>query len=480
MGEGYLGLDLGTQGLKGVVVDEAGVVRWSAARAYATSSPRAGWNEQDPADWLEAADEVLAGAAASGHRIRGVGLTGQMHTLVAAGANGQPLRPAVLWSDQRAAAYGRALEERYGRDHLLAWTGNLPLSNFTLLRLLWLRDHEPAVYGSIRRAAVAKDWLRAHLTGWWGSDVTDASGTYLLDVGRRTWRSEWMAEMAIDSAWWGPVVESPTPVGELTRAPDTLRGVPVVAGAGDQEASAVGSGLGEGDLGLSVGTSGVLFWEVEAYRLPPHPSVHVFCHARPGRWHWMAVTQAAAASLRWLRDALFPDRTYAELDAVAAEAPAGSEGLLFFPYLEGERAPILRPQARGAFVGLTGRHTRAHVVRSVLEGVALSLRHCLEAMRSDTAAVRPRRAVLTGGGARSPLWAHILADVLGLEVAVADDPGAAVGAAWLARWGVDGEASPYPLRVRATFSPGPARDLYETMFARYLEVVGALEPPAGG
>jgi xylulokinase len=282
-----------------------------------------------------------------------------------------------------------------------------------------------------------------------------------------------MRELGIDPEWWGPVHESNTVVGELRQGPDALLGTPVVAGAGDQAASAVGTGLGDGDLGISLGTSGVLFWSLPEFRPAPHPSLHVFCHAWPGTWHWMAVTQSAAASLRWYRDTFYPGQSFADVDREAMEVPAGSEDVLFLPYLDGERAPIMQPGARGAFLGLTGRHGRAHLARAVLEGVAYSLRHCLDSMTADSG-VAPRRMILTGGGAKSTLWTQILADVMGAEIVVADDPGAAVGAAWLARDGVGGTHESYPLKSDRTVAPGPDSARYHEGYQDFRRTVDAL------
>ena len=474
----FLGIDVGTQGLKGVVIDETGSVLATETAEYPTATPKPGWSEQSPEDWRRALDRVLA-ALVEGRpdfTFRGVGLTGQMHTTVVCDDQGRPLRSAILWSDQRTAPYVDAIQETYGLDTLLGITGNQPLTNFTLLRLLWMRDHQPELYRDIRRVAVAKDWLRFILTGSWGSDVTDASGTYALDVRRRTWAKDWLEQLNIPAAWWGSVAESHEIVGTVHYGPAGLQGVPLVAGAGDQEASAVGTGLGPGDLGLSLGTSGVLFWVLTQYQLPPHPSIHAFCHAETGQWHWMSVTQAAALSLRWFRDQLDPGATYQAINEEAATVEAGSDGLLYWPYLNGERAPILRPEARGGFLGLTLTHRRAHLARAVLEGVAYSLKHSFVIM-NETGGVNPRRWVMTGGGAKSALWGDIVASVFNPPGELAPDPGAAVGAAWLARNAVLNQSDRYPLTVHAVATPRLEwLATYEDGFAGYLKGIEQMIP----
>lgn len=469
MEDAYIGLDVGTQGMKGVVVDTRGLVLRSAFSAYPTQSPAPGWQEQHPQDWLKAYDEVLQ-QLVEGHlpvRIAGIGFTGQMHTTVVADGQGHPLRPAILWSDTRAASYGAALEHRFGLEALLRITGNKPLANFSLLRLLWLQDHEPAVFAQIQQVAVAKDWVRNQVTGTFLSEVTDASGTYLFDVEHRQWATAWMKDLAILPEWWADAVESATVAGSLTRGPEQLLGLPVAAGAGDQEASAVGTGLtSERELGISLGTSGVVFWPRGGFSVPPHPSVHAFCHAVPQMWHWMAVTQSAALSLRWYRDALAPSLSYKDLDQLAVTSPAGSQGLFFFPYLQGERAPLMNAAAEGTFMGLRPVHTSGDLVRAVMEGVVFSLYHAWMVMQPAQQAPLDQM-VATGGGARSELWMQILADVFRSQVTVVEDPGAAVGAAWLAYWALRGQSAVLPLNVRVTRDPSPDQTLYHTRFQEY-------------
>lgn len=476
--DAYIGIDVGTQALKLAAVGDDGQVLASAAAAYETGVPQSGWREQNPQTWREALVSAWGGVAGRvrGVRWQGIGLTGQMHTLVVADEAGRPLRPAILWSDQRAAAYGDRLRGRYGLEALLAVTGNLPLANFSLLKLLWIRDHEAAVYRGIRHVAVAKDWVRHAMTGLWATDVTDASGTYGFDVARRRWAASWLDGLGVNPDWWPAAHESREIAGTARMGLSGFDGLPVVAGAGDQEASAVGTGLGPGDLGVSLGTSGVLFWILDQYQPAPHPSVHVFCHADPNRWHWMTVTQAAALSVRWLRDVWYPNQSYEAIDRDAALAPPGSEGLLYLPYLGGERAPILEPAARGGFYGLDVNHGRAHMARAVLEGVSFSLADCYLAM-NRSGALRPGRVVMTGGGAQSAFWRQMMADVLGMPVTVTSDLGAAVGAAWIARNGIMGRADPYPAPSLAVVDPDPDRSArYREAFAHYQALRQQLQP----
>ncbi len=439
--ESYIGIDVGTQALKAVLIDTVGEIQWSRSVPYATRSPQRGWFEQDPRDWLHAYDQILEQLDQERPElnVRGIGFTGQMHTTVVADDEGKPLRPAILWSDGRASHYGEALIERYGKETLRRITGNYPLPNFSLLKLLWIRDHEPEIYQRVKKTAVAKDWLRNVVSDTHQAEVTDASGTFLLDVGRRQWASPFMQDVGIDPSWWGQVVESTGIVGELKRGPKGFGGIPVVAGAGDQEASAIGTGLqNEEDLGLSLGTSGVLFWPTTEFHPSPHRSVHAFCHAAPNTWHWMAVTQSAALSLSWLRQAFFSGKPYTEIERAAANASPGARGLFFFPFLQGERAPLVNPLAQGTLMGLTPEHTSSEVARAVLEGVAFSLYHAWTAMNA-TGAIKPRRIVATGGGSKSTLWLDILAGVFGYPLVVGSDQGAARGAALLARDSVVGK-----------------------------------------
>jgi xylulokinase len=493
-----LGLDVGTTGAKAVLVDASGAVRATATREYPLLVPRPGWTEQDPDAWWEASAEAireaLARSAGPPAQLAAVGLTGQMHGLVALDAAGRVLRPAILWNDQRTHEECAWITERVGAERLIALTGNPALTGFTAPKLLWLRRHEPDVYGRIAHVLLPKDYLRFRLSGVLATDVADASGTTWLDVRRRTWSEEMLAALDVPRAWLPTVHESPEVTGRLTRAAaeatGLAEGTPVVAGAGGQAAQAVGTGIvREGLLAVTIGTSGVVFAHLDAPRIDPQGRVHAFCHAVPGRWHVMGVMLSAGGSLRWLRDALGVWSTrdtldpYEQMTAEAAAVPPGAEGLLFLPYLTGERTPHADPFARGAFVGLTLRHTRAHLVRAVQEGVAFGLRDALEIIRGMGVAVAEVRA--SGGGARSPLWRQILADVLGVEVVtVTTTEGAAYGAALLAGVGaglftsVEAACQTAVARTGRTVPDGGRVGQYDALYRTYGTLYPALRASA--
>jgi xylulokinase len=370
-----------------------------------------------------------------------------MHGLVALGAGDEVLRPAILWNDQRTGAECAEIEDTIGLQRLIALTGNRALPGFTAPKLLWLRRHEPTVYSRIARIALPKDYVRLRLCGEHATDVSDASGMLLLDVAARRWSDEVLSALALDPAWLPRVLESPVLSGQ------TADGVPVAAGAGDQAAGALGVGVDRpGPLSVVLGTSGVVFAALAAFAADPEARVHAFCHAVPGAWHAMGVMLSAAGSLRWLRDTVAPGVPYDELIGEAAAWPPGTEGLLFAPYLAGERTPHADPDARGAFVGLGLRHDRAALIRAVLEGVAFALRDCLDLIAELGVPATVGR--VSGGGARSDLWLAIVASVLELPlelVAVAE--GAAYGAALLG--GVAGDVFTDPQQAAAaTIQPG--------------------------
>jgi xylulokinase len=418
-----VGLDVGTSGVKALAISETGEVIGRAEVGYGLSTPRPGWAEQDPADWWRATQEALAALAVG--EVAGIGLSGQMHGLVALDAAGEVIRPAILWNDQRTAAECREIEERVGFDRLVELTGNRALTGFTAPKLLWMRRHEPDAYARIARIMLPKDYVRLRLCGEHAIDVADASGTLLFDVARRRWSDEVLDALEIPREWLPRVLESPEVSGE------TAAGVPVAAGAGDQAAGALGVGAVEpGPASVVLGTSGVVFSALDAYRADPQARVHVFCHAVPQRWHAMGVMLSAAGSLQWFRSALAPGVEYDALLQEAARWDPGAEGLTFLPYLAGERTPHADPDARGAFAGLSLRHDRGAMARAVLEGVAFGLRDCLDVVREVGAAPELGRA--SGGGARSELWLKIVASALELPLErVAVEEGAAYGAALL-------------------------------------------------
>ncbi len=424
-----LGLDVGTSGVKGIALSDEGKVVATAEEGYPLSTPQPGWAEQDPEDWWRASQAVLARLPEGP-----VGFSGQMHGLVALGEGDRVLRPAILWNDQRTAAECAEIERRIGLERLIELTGNRALTGFTAPKLLWLARHEPETYGRIRRILLPKDYVRLRLTGEHAIDVADASGTLLFDVGGRRWSDEVCAALEIPLEWLPPAYESTE-----------------IAGAGDQAAGAFGVGIIEpGSVSVVLGTSGVVFAVLPGYAPDPEARVHVFCHAVPGTWHAMGVMLSAAGSYSWLAGVL--GATYGQLDGEAARWGPGAEGLLFAPYLQGERTPHADPDVRGAFTGLSLRHDRGALARAALEGVAYGLRDSLELLRS--LGVRPTVGRVSGGGARSDLWLKIVASVLGLPLERTEsEAGAAFGAALLAgvREGVFADAGEAVARcVRAT------------------------------
>jgi xylulokinase len=416
-----IGLDVGTTGLKGVAVAEDGRVEARAEEPYSFASPRPGWTEQDPDLWWDAcrrAQERLGEGDA-------IGLSGQMHGLVLLDGDRRPVRPAILWNDGRTGAECEEIEARIGLERLVELTGNRALPGFTAPKLLWMRAHEPEHYARIAHVLLPKDYVRLRLTGERAQDASDASGTLLFDVAARSWSSEVVSALGVDPAWLPTVYESPAVAGV------THGGVPVAAGAGDQAGGALGVGVVAegGPASVVLGTSGVVFAALDRYAHDPEARVHAFCHAVPGAWHVMGVMLSAAGSLQWLRETV--GGSYDELLSGAAEWEPGVEGLLFAPYLAGERTPHADASARGAFAGLSLRHDRGALARAVLEGVAFGLRDALDLV--DELGGRPRVGRVSGGGGRSQLWLEIVASVLEmpLEATVVDE-GAAYGAALLA------------------------------------------------
>ena len=403
-----VGLDVGTSGVKAISIRRTGEVVARAERAYPLSMPHPGWSEQDPDAWWDAARSALdeLGERAS------LGLSGQMHGLVVLGEDGRPLRPAILWNAQRTGAECDEIEERVGRERLVELTGNRALTGFTAPKLLWLRNHEPETYGRIAHLLLPKDYVRYRLTGEHAIDAADASGTLLFDVGNRRWSDDVLDALELPREWLPPAHESTE-----------------VAAAGDQAAGALGVGVHEpGPLSVVLGTSGVVFAATDAYRVDPEARLHTFCHAVPGTWHAMGVMLSAAGSLQWFRDAT--GASYDELLAQAASWAPGAEGVVFQPYLSGERTPHADPDARAAFTGLSLRHDRGAMTRAVLEGVAYGLRDSLELLRELGIPFDVGR--VSGGGARSELWLRILASVLDLPLErTAVEEGAAYGAALL-------------------------------------------------
>ena len=485
-----LGIDVSTTATKAVLIDESGAVRGIGVSEYGFEVPRPLWSEQAPTLWWDGAiaaiRSVLTSTGLTGDDIASVGLTGQMHGAVLLDRAGTVLRPAILWNDQRTSAECDVIRAAVGPERLIEITGNDALTGFTAPKLVWVRDHEPDVWRRIAHVLLPKDYLRLRLTGEYALDKADGAGTLLFDLAARDWSPEVLAALGIDPAWMPLTWEGPQVTGSVTgpaaSATGLRAGTPVVAGGGDQSANAVGVGaVDPGVVALSLGTSGVVFAATDRPLFEPHGRVHAFCHAVPQRWHLMSVMLSAAGSLRWFRDTLAPGVEFGDLVDPAAEVPAGSDGLLFLPYLTGERSPHPDPLARGAFVGLTLRHDRRHLTRAVLEGVAFGLRDGLDAMVAAGMPM-PDQIRASGGGTASPLWRQILADVLATEIAAVDTTeGAAYGAAVLASVGAGwyptvSRAAEAWVRATPVAAPGSDRARYAEMQALYRELYPALSP----
>ena len=441
------GIDVGTSATKGLAITPDGHVLATEDAAYPLSTPKAGWSEQNPEDWWRATELVLERLEKQAGTPAGIGLSGQMHGLVALDHDDEVIRPAILWNDQRTQAECTEIEDTIGLDKLIALTGNRALTGFTAPKILWLRHHEPENYARIASILLPKDYVRLRLTGEHATDVSDASGMLLLDVAHRRWSDEVLQALEIDPAWLPKALESPTLSGT------TKTGIPVAAGAGDQAAGALGVGVDRpGPVSVALGTSGVVFAALDEFAADPQARVHAFCHAVPDKWHAMGVMLSAAGSLSWLRDTTAAGTTYDALLKEAEKWPPGTEGLIFLPYLAGERTPHADPDATGAFVGLTLRHDRGALTRAVLEGVAFALRDSLDL--TEELGGRPKTGRVSGGGARGALWTQIIASVLELPLEpVAVDEGAAFGAAILG--GVAADVWPdVHTAVEATVKPG--------------------------
>ncbi len=456
----WMGIDVGTGGTRALLVEEGGRVAhgFTAAHEEMTMAQPL-WAEQHPDDWWRAAQEairgVLSAAGATGDSVQGIGFSGQMHGVTMLNAAREVVRPALIWCDQRSQAQVDWATQTAGAENILRWTANPVLTGFTLPKFLWVRDHQPELYQQVRHLMLPKDYVRFKLCGELGADVSDASGTALFDVVERRWSTEMCAAMGIDPAILPPVYESSAVCGKVSAEAAALTGLkagtPLVAGAGDQAASAVGNGIVEpGIVSCTLGTSGVVFGHMEQVAYDPQGRVHTFCHAVPGKWHVMGVTQGAGLSLQWFRNQLAPGVEYDMLMEEAATAPAGSQGLYWLPYLMGERTPHLDPEARGGWMGLTARHRRSDLVRAIIEGVSYSQKDCLDLVEQLGVKVAAVRA--SGGGAKSPVWRQILASILAKPVmTLATQEGSAYGAALLAMVGT-GQFTSVPQACRATIA----------------------------
>lgn len=437
----WVGLDVGTSASRALLVDATGRVRFSFSVDHQQMQmPKPLWAEQDPGDWWRASQlairGVLAASGADAAAIRGIGLSGQMHGLVLLDSNDKVIRPALIWCDQRSQPQVDCIDSQIGRNNVLVWTANPVLTGFTLPKLLWIRDNEPHNFESVRKILLPKDYVRFKLTGEFATDVSDASGTALFDVANRRWSEEMIDRNRLDRHILPEVYESIEVTGKISKAGAEATGVPagtpVIAGAGDQAASGVGNGIVEpGVVSCTIGSSGVVFACLKYPAYDGEGRVHTFCHAVPGLWHAMAVTQGAGLSLQWLRNHLAPDKQYDDLTWEAALSPPGANGLFWLPYLMGERTPHLDANARAAWIGLTARHDRADLIRAILEGVGYSQKDGLQIIAE--LGERPSLVRLSGGGAKSPVWQQIFADIFDHTVAaLATQEGSAFGAALLA------------------------------------------------
>lgn len=452
----FLGIDLGTSAVKCILVDESGQVIGSHSAEYPLLTPQPGWAEQNPADWWTGTSacirELLQKAGVQGQEVKGIGLSGQMHGSVFLDASLNVIRPALLWCDQRTGEQCEWIEQKIGKERLGQLTGNKALTGFTAPKVVWLAQHEPQHYARIAHLMLPKDFVRLQLTGTFGMDMADASGTLLLDVANRRWSQEVTQQLNIPMEWLPPLYESNEVVGQLLPEAAALTGLaagtPVVAGGGDQACGAVGVGVVKsGIASVALGTSGVVFVHDDSYQVDTECRLHSFCHGVPGKWHRMGVMLSAGGSFQWwknrfgYKEAQLAEQegrdVYEYLTALAETAPLGSEGLLFLPYLTGERVPHPDPKARGGFIGLNVRHTKAHLTRAVLEGITFGLRDSLELMKESSVDIRELR--VNGGGARSPFWRQMIADIFGYPVVTVNSTdGPAYGAAVMAASGVLG------------------------------------------
>ena len=485
----FMGIDVSTTGVKALLVDDQGEVAGTATTALPLSTPQPLWSEQDPADWwdgtVKSIKQVLQETGVSGEDVGGIGLTGQMHGLTLLDENGDVLRPAILWNDQRTGEQCDEIREKVGKERLIQITGNDALTGFTAPKILWVREHEPKVYAKAAQILLPKDYVRYKLTGEYATDKAGAAGTILMDLKTRDWSPEVLDALDIPLEWLPKTHEGPEITGTITAETAALTGLiartPVVGGGGDQAAQAVGVGAVEsGIIALTLGTSGVVFASTNEPFIEPEGRLHAFCHSVPGLWHLMGVMLSAAGSLRWHRDTFAPDASFDDLVMAASSIAEGSEGLLFLPYLTGERTPYPDPYARGGFIGLTVRHTLPHMTRAVLEGVAFGLRDSFELIKS-AGLEEIKQVRVSGGGAKSLLWRQILADVFNVElVTVNTTEGAAYGAALLA--GVGAGAWPdvktaCAETVKQTGSTKPrieAVGTYAELYAYYRDLYPAL------
>jgi xylulokinase len=486
----FLGIDTSTTATKAILIEQNGQVVAVASSEYAYQTPHPLWSEQSPELWWQATCQsirlVLSQSRVEPSEVSGIGLTGQMHGLTPLDEDGEVLRPAILWNDQRTAAECDQIRQILGKSRLIQITGNDALTGFTAPKILWMKNQEPGLYARLGHILLPKDYVRFKLTGDYATDRAGASGTILFDLAQRDWSAEVLEALDIQPEWLPPTHEGTEVTGLVSSAASQATGlpagIPVFGGGGDQAAAAVGTGaVVEGVVSLSLGTSGVVFASLDRPTIEAEGRLHAFCHAVPGKWHLMGVMLSAGGSLRWHRDTFAAGASFEDLLDPAGQIPPGSEGLLFLPYLTGERTPYPDPLARGAFVGLTVRHALPHLTRAVLEGVAFGLRDSLELMR-NAGLGEIQQVRLTGGGANSPLWRQILADVMGVEmVTLSSVEGAAYGAALLAATGAGAfpsvpAACDAVIQITGATNPGPDREAYQAIYPLYRNLYPELRP----
>jgi xylulokinase len=487
----WLGVDVGTGGSRALLIDAKG------KEIAAVTSPHEEmrmehplWAEQCPENWADASVKAIRGALAqagiSGDQVRGVGLSGQMHGLVILDDANQVIRPSLIWCDQRSQPQVDFINAKVGKEKVLEYTANPVLTGFTLPKLIWVRDHEPQNFERVKKMLLPKDYVRFTLTGEFATEVSDASGTAVFDVVRRNWSFEMMDRLSLDRSILPSVRESSEVSAQISASAAQLTGLkagtPVVGGGGDQAAGAVGNGIVEpGIVSCTLGTSGVVFAHTDQAAYDPQGRVHTFCHAVRAKWHVMGVTQGAGLSLQWFRNQFAPNSTYDELMAEASGAEAGSQGLQWLPYLMGERTPHLDAIARGGWVGMTAKHTRADLIRSLIEGVSYSQKDCLDIVENLGVSVSSVRA--SGGGARSPFWRQVLADVLRKRVSMlSSQEGSAYGAALLAMVGTGEfssveEACSATIREESSLEPREKEsEVYAKAHVTYKALYPALRP----
>ena len=487
----FLGIDVSTTATKALLIDEQGRLIAVASSPHTLQTPHPLWSEQDPREWWDAASasirSVLEKAGISGDRIAAVGLTGQMHGLVLLDKAGKVLRPAILWNDQRTQSQCDEIHQRIGKEKFIQITGNVALTGFTAPKILWVKENEPDVYAKAKHVLLPKDYVRYKLTGEYAMDKADGAGTVLFDLKSRDWSRAVLDALGIDPSWMPQTFEGPEFTGKVNQEAAALTGLkagtPVVAGGGDQAAQAVGVGAVQpGVVALTVGTSGVVFATTPSALIEAEGRLHAFCHAVPGMWHFMGVMLSAAGSLQWYHDTLTKEMSFDDLLREAESAPAGSEGLQFLPYLSGERTPHPDPLARGAFVGLTLRHGRAHMTRALLEGVSFGLKDSFTLIQNaGLGAISQVRA--SGGGTKGALWRQILASVLEAElVTVNTTEGAAYGAALLAgvgagNWSDVVSACNAAVKLTGSTMPDSAQvEAYHKAYPLYQGLYPALKP----